>query len=167
MSAGSRDVMRSFLAKGTAQSVLNDPRAHGLPVSANPTAAELQSAIYFEKEMKRVSRRGIKQKRWSAADKLKVCLHMRRNKTANRVTVGMEVLGENVPHTTVFDWIQTFERHPHNVKHQDGPDELLEFPTKRLGRPSLVSQKLMNGIDRYMELFGRHGVQIFRQSLMY
>jgi hypothetical protein len=72
------------------------------------SADDLLNASRYDAEAKRVSRKGIKQKRWLDMDKLKVCRYLKENKNANRETVGLSVLNTNVPKTTVDTWWSNF-----------------------------------------------------------
>jgi hypothetical protein len=51
---------------------------------------DLKLASRYEAEIKQVSRRGINQQRWAAADKLKVYRYLELNKDAKRDTVGLK-----------------------------------------------------------------------------
>jgi hypothetical protein len=128
---------------------------------------DLQLASRYEKEKAAVSRKGKKQIRNSNDQKLRICLHIKRNERVNFETIGMEVLNQVLPASTVSTWWVTFRRDSWNEKHWNGPEEQLRWPTKKVGRPLLVPQAVMKKVDELIEAFQQKGVPLFGQTIQY
>jgi hypothetical protein len=93
----------------------------------NPfVSIDLDLANQYEQQLASVSRKGIRHNRYSSAQKLAVCLHLKKACPRNFEIVGLEVLGVRVPASTAATWWSEFQRDPHNARHWSGSEKMLK-----------------------------------------
>lgn len=171
MSERSRGLMKTWLDKGTKQQALKDPDSNPFALMIPEQDVEgveaLQRASRYEQAKAAVTRKGKKQKSYSNADKLKLCRYIKATKSTKYETLGMLVLGYEVPASTVATWWSVFNAHSENKRRWDGPEEHLEWPKTKVGRPLLLLPTIVSKMDKYFEVFQQQGARIFRQSVLY
>jgi hypothetical protein len=156
---GTRKITSYFAPVSLQEGDLVNPFASGPNASAESNAR----ACLFVRAHKAGSRKGIKQQRRRPSDKLKVCLYIKQNMGCKRDIVGMKVLHEDIPASTINDWWAQFQADPYNKQRWEGPDTELRWPNKALGRPVSIPKVIVESMDSYFELFREQGLQVTRE----
>jgi hypothetical protein len=137
------------------------------PVGPDVSEEALLKASRFAKAAKQDSRKGMKRRRYSPDQKLRVCLYIKQNNACKRELVGMKVLGEDLAASTVCTWYTEFQSDPRNKAAWTGPDDGLVWPVRRLGRPLQLPPKVLKRTQSYFATYQEQGLQLTRQLARY